>query len=92
MIKIHPQQYELCFDENLCGNFETNGTFDFKQFKVKKAYRSSNNVEVLIDQFTVAEKATVQIDIKNCSFTVSQILRGESHHVILQPQSQGYTS
>ena len=32
-------------------------------------------------ELTVAEKATVQIDIKNCSFTVSQILRGESRHV-----------
>ena len=54
----------VCFDENLFGNFEANGTYDFKQFKVKKAYSSSNNIEVLIDQFTVAEKPLSRLTLK----------------------------
>ena len=54
----------VCFDENLLGNFEANRTYDFKQFKVKKAYSSSNNIEVLIDQFTVAEKPLSRLTLK----------------------------
>ena len=52
-----------------------------KQYKIKKGFGSSNNVELLVDQFTIAQKAETQFEIKDCFFTISQILRGEATNI-----------
>ena len=45
---------------------------------MKKGYGSSNQVELLIDEFTKVEKAEIQLKVSDFSFTISQILRGEA--------------
>jgi hypothetical protein len=71
----------VCFDKNMFDKFEANGTYDFEQFKVKKGYGSTNTVEILIDQSTLVKKAASQMKLKECCFTISQILRGDTCHI-----------
>ena len=68
----------VCFRENLFSKFEASSTYDFQAFKVKKGYGPSNQVELLIDEFTKVEKAEIQLKVRDFSFTISQILRGEA--------------
>ncbi len=58
--------------------FETSKTYELKDYKVKKGYGASNDVELLIDSQTVIEKAATELTLQDCTFTISQILRGGS--------------
>lgn len=71
----------VCFNEDMFSKFETTGIYDFQKYKLKKGFGSLNQVELLIDQFTMVEKAEIQLKIKGSSFTISQILRGETQGI-----------
>ena len=68
----------VCFNAKMFDKFETSKTYEMKDYKVKKGYGASNDVELLIDSQTVIEKAATELTLQDCTFTISQILRGGS--------------
>ena len=67
----------VCFNANMFEQFEASKSYSLTNYKVKKGYGQAN-VELLIDPQTVIEEAASQLKVSECTFKVSEILRGAS--------------
>jgi DNA-directed RNA polymerase subunit RPC12/RpoP len=70
----------VCFNEDIYPKLESNKTYELESFKVKKSFGDQTTSELVLDHETKITLAASQVQIEDCSYTISEILRGETGH------------
>jgi len=71
----------VCWEEDLSPLFEPLKTYDITGFKVKRGYYNQQDLELVINSETKVKSSPVQHEMKGATFTIAQIVRGETQNI-----------